>query len=253
MKIEQDTIWRYLTEAMSSEERIAFDQELAINESLRTALAEERELVEYVQQKEAKAAAIGNLAEIHQEFVIRSSSQTTIPMTQPLAKSNTIVKWLMPVAIAASVLLGVLYLPSLLQQEATPQELYASHFDPSDISFSTRGIESEVSLVEASSSFNQEEYDEVLDKLNSLEVAGDVRDKVNYMKAISLIATGGLKEGRALLQELPTIYTNDAYWYEGLSYLKEGNISAAKATFSKISPNYNRYNKVSTILAALKE
>jgi len=253
MNKNQEQIWRYLSGEMPSEEKLSFEQELDSNSALRSALNEEKELLQFLKNKEAKTSALTNLADIHQESISIHSNATaaepTITTEKAPQQRRAIIKWLIPAAIAATIALGYIFLPT---DSSTPQELYASHFEPSEVSFSTRGDNNEAMLAKVAQLFNAGSYDSTVGFIEKLSEDIQAQDKIRYTKAISYIATQRNAEGRNLLNELPALYGDEVGWYKALSYLQESNVTEAVTALQSISPKFNRYDSVSTLLKQLQ-
>ena len=248
MNNNQEQIWRYLSGDMPLEEKQNFEQALADDNQLQQAVNQEKELLQFLENKDEKSTALKNLSDIHQESIAakvpsESSGDKKSKMQIP------IIRWLIPLAIAATMAIGYFFFPS---PKITPQDIYAAHFEPSEISFSTRGVGNEVMLTKAADLFNAGSYAATVGFIEKLSEEIQSQDKIIYTKAISLIASQRNAEGRELLDKLPALYGDEASWYKALSFLQEGNSEEAATALLAISPKFNRYDSVNTILKQLK-
>ena len=239
---------------MSPQEKKNFEEELTQNNELQESLIKEKELKTFIVNKETKNAALKNLADVHHEF-IAADVQSTNPNLNTKAEQrsssnkNAVIRWLIPATIAATMAIGYLFMPA---EGTTPQDIYAAHFEPSEISFSTRGESSEVILSKVADLFNAGSYDSTIGLIEKLSNDVQSDDKVIYAKGVSLIASQHHEEGRALLEKLPALYGDEVSWYKALSFLKENNKKEAINALSAISPKFNRYEAVNTILRQLQ-
>ncbi|MFT6807046.1 MAG: hypothetical protein ACJA01_000264 [Saprospiraceae bacterium] len=247
MNNNQEQIWRYLSGEMALEEKLNFEQVLNGNSLLQQVVNKEQELIQFLRNKDSKNAALKNLSDIHQESIA-----TKVPLERNYGGKSIlqrpIIRWLIPIAIAATMAIGYFFFPV---NQVTPQDIYAAHFEPSEISFSTRGEDNEVMLTKAAGLFNAGSYDATIEFIEKLPENFQSQDKIIYTKAISLIASQRNAEGRALLDKLPALYGDEVSWYKALSFLQEGNTAEVKITLRTISPKFNRYDSVNAILEQL--
>lgn len=254
MNKNQELIWRYLSGEMSTQEQKEFEQELSHNSQLQESFEQEKELKRFILNKGPKTSALKNLTDVHNEFVGSTSGATgsiqEMNTKQPNSSNrNVVIRWLIPAAIAATMAIGYLFMPT---EQATPQDIYAAHFEPSEISFSTRGENSTVILSKVAELYNAGSWDSTIGLIEKLPDDVQSNDKVIYTKGISLIASQRHDEGRALLEKLPALYGDEVSWYKALSFLQENKKIEAIAALSAISPKFNRYEDVNTILEQLQ-
>lgn len=248
MNHKKEEIWRYLTGEMTTDEKLHFGRLIASDSLLYAELEKEKNLYEFLQTREEKTKALSNLKAVHQEMILPHRAAPSAPPQSIIgSKKSPLIRWLIPIAIAATFLIGSIYLASFYQHK-TPQDLYSAYFEPTTVSLVNRSEQNSVSLATIAELFNTGAYQATVASIDQLPPAEQNQDLIKYIKAISLIASGRDQQGRTLLDRLPPLYSNEVLWYKGLSYLKEGEIQKAKASLSKITPEYNRYTQVKSIL-----
>ena len=254
---DAEDIWRYLTDAMDSNELEAFEIALKTDTRLQNDVAEETEMLQFVQEKDSKEAAIRVIHDVHKKMTNQAQTMSTSDPVQTKSIEGgraTIIKYLVPFAVAASLFLGYLYLNPNTQQVQNSTELYASYFQPKEMNAGTRSENSSEDVSEIVQLFNDQKYVETLSRIENLPAPENLDDRLDYIRAISLIASDKSDDARTVLFNLAErnpIYKNDVLWYTGLSYLKEGNEEDAKITLLQIPDSYSKSVEVKKILDQL--
>ncbi|MFK7833068.1 MAG: tol-pal system YbgF family protein [Winogradskyella sp.] len=113
------------------------------------------------------------------------------------------------------------------------ERLYAKYFTPDPGLPTTMSTNNNYDFYEAMVNYKQGDYKTAISKWETLQKSKPNNDTLNYFIGVAYLANK--KEGDAIsfleksIKNSNFPLANDAYYYLGLAYLKEGNIEKAKA------------------------
>lgn len=183
----------YLSGRLAEDQKVAFELELEQNEVLK------RDFEAY----EAEVTLIKTLG-IRDEMAEVMDRQAS-------KKESSVRRWLIPVAVAAAVVLLVLFIPG----KPDHKTLFNESFRPFPNAVSGRDFEG--SLTEALNFYDRQKYEEAIDRFEKIPGS----DTVTFYKGISHLA---LNQPRLAIESLSAvddegIFTGAIIWYLGLSHL----------------------------------
>lgn len=259
MQFDEQDIWRYVTGKMSTEEHSKFSSLIAENPELQSQIKDESTFVRFLEQKEAKEQAFKNLAQVHEQYTNSSKSKAEAPQSSiPAPKkktSPTIIRWIGTLALAASLILGILYIIGLNKTSPDPEILFAQSFNPSEISLSVRGSNNIEGLEEVLELYNAQNYNGALELLDGMPIPDEYEDQILYLKGISLLSADRSDAARntfdSLIEKNPN-YKDDATWYKALSHLKDGDISRCISLLKALPADYTYASQAQKILKSLE-
>jgi tetratricopeptide (TPR) repeat protein len=222
---ELERIEKYLSEAMSIRERIAFDDEMASNVILRHKTEEVRIILEEIETDSMVLA----MEEFHEELT-NTESLTLIP---PIAQRRTI--W-WPWTIVASLAL-VLSLWVLLMRESPNERLFTAYYEPDPGLVTAMGNSVQYEFERAMVDYKMGQYQSAIDRWEKLLKEKYSNDTLNYFLGSSYLALQQTDKAAFYFQSTlifqGSIFSNDAWWYLGLTWLKKGELLRAKEAFQK--------------------
>ncbi|MEM1214112.1 MAG: tetratricopeptide repeat protein [Bacteroidota bacterium] len=180
--------------------------------------------------------------------------RTAVQQAQAQYQQETPVKkmglrWVAALAVAASIALLIWF---NYQTKRNPQELYADYAMHA-VNLQQMGTDTDRGTLQ--SLFQQKKYAAALPLIDCyLGEYPDAAD-VRLARGIALLETGQYEEAvtafRTLAQAHP-IYTNEAHWYQALTYLKQEQITAAITSLRNIPSGSSRYATAQELLRQLK-
>lgn len=148
-------------------------------------------------------------------------------------------------AIAASVsvvLLGFIWF--YLRPAASPQELYLSYYDPTELpSFTERGTSEEDEIVRL---YKAGAYNQFVESVSSVD---DIKMELRLYYGVSLLETGQEEQAKEVFARYANSTLLDApkgYWYLGLTYLKQGNTAKALDSFAQLQQSGTNFKRTET-------
>jgi hypothetical protein len=249
-------IEKFLEGNMSEQERKEFENELNLNQSLKTMMTDMQLLVEGIKMsaaqttKEEKSDRLKFFAEIN------DIEKRSFQFSAPAAKVVTMYKSPWVLSAAASVILLV-SLTFYLMREQTPvnEQLYAAYFQPFDSPGSglTRGT-NEVNLkTEAYEAYDIGNY-----KVAAQAFEQITREKDDAIAELCLgnsyLALNNLPKAERIFTEMLSKHSElitQAKWYLALTYLKENKLERAKAILWEISKSSTYGEKSQELLKEL--
>ncbi len=139
----------------------------------------------------------------------------------------------------------------------SPQDLYASYFDPTDLtSVAVRGDSTEDLLIQAEIAFEDKDYKKTLSIIDEqLKDLQNSKSAVYLYKGISHMELNEFNAAEDTFNTLIDSNLMDAekgLWFEALLFLKMNDTKAAKKVLQEIvDNNYYNYSKASEVLKKL--
>lgn len=260
MEINDNIILDYLDGLLTEDQRTALEVAVSSDPELQQRVSDFREMQRYTRQQEAKNQAINNLREVHRAMRQRQSASSAdeVEVVKGNGLRNALKFLVLALGIIAFFFLGYKLLSEgvgTIQDPEDPELLFADNFDPSDVSFTSRGAVEDSLLEQAATDFNNGDYAKVVTGLTTYNANNTPNPRANYALAIAMIAEGQHASARTILTDLRTnpLYKDDVQWYIGLSYLRERNFFEARQSLAGVGKTSNRYKAAQVMLDHLGE
>lgn len=239
---------KYLDQELTDEERSRVKALLDSNPEAKKELDAVIAMRQYAKKKSSELNAIQASQDIYQTYKDKS-----IPKQQNANKG--ILRWLVPLAVAAMVLFGIFGLGLFDTSTPSNQVLYATFFTPAELSLTVRSAGNQQLQKQAETSFNNKEYAQASEELSNLLTQNADNKKASFYKALSDIELEKYEEARQALSALSNdkAYRGEALYFLGLSYLKENNILESISILSSIEQGSFRYNTAQQLLEELRK
>lgn len=208
---------------MPEQERLAFEKEMATDEALRGYVAEIRIILQEVETEHLRQA----MERFHEGI----PDTKTLPPT-PYAKR--IAWW--PWAVAAS-LVFTFGLWMLIGRPSSNERLFSAYYEPDPGLVTAMGVSDQYEFDRAMVDYKMGQYQSAIERWQKLLQQKPKNDTLNYFLGTSYLASTqgdkALAYFRKTLEEPNSIFTDDAWWYLGLTYLQLGEIDNARQALSK--------------------
>ncbi|RZL19151.1 MAG: hypothetical protein EOO89_04205 [Pedobacter sp.] len=220
---------RYLEGDMEMQEMIAFESKIKNSEELRQAIESYKISKNPVQSK-------------HE--VITSS--TLQPVLKKTSKKPLIIGLIVALLIATGLFLWAPWSSGLYEKYAISREMPVLK----------GGSDAQSNIAKGASLFNEGKYDKSRKLLQTEYMLNPQNPVLSYYFAITLVETGKEYEARTIFMNLykgETTFKYDAAYYVALSFIKEGDKSAAKEWLKKIPAQYANSSKAKALVAELNK
>ena len=135
--------------------------------------------------------------------------------------------------------------------QPTNEKLYTKYFTPDPGLPTTMSATNNFEFYDAMVNYKHGEYKIAISKWKKIEQKNPTNDTINYFLGVAFMAekneTESIPYFQKVLVENNSVFTNDAYYYIGLAYLKNNNLDKAKENFKNSTSE-----KSFAILAELK-
>lgn len=220
---ELETIEQYLRDEMSDSARAAFEQRMEQDEQFRETVAYYSNVIEGIETASLKSTLESYHAEMEQT---RNGETSKEPADS--TKRYPFVKYL----VAASLLLVVgITVWMIAFQQNSQQQLFAAYFEPDPGLITPMSSTDQYEFYAGMIDYKQENYRQAIAKWEPLLDERPRSDTLNYFLGVAQLATGDEDEALPYLEmtlKTPeSAFGNEAYFYMGLAYLKNGNREAA--------------------------
>ncbi|WP_378173571.1 tol-pal system YbgF family protein [Aquimarina sp. SS2-1] len=253
MSIEEDMlIQNFLKDTLSKKERSEVLLKMENDNDFREKVNFEKQLLLNLNESEWSISTNHELQEVKEyEALLKSESTKVLTDTisavnheYQLKQNRGSQSWLLYTGIA--VILVLIGFTIFSPFKATPEELYVSYLDVSELpSLVDRGSSEQKSLIEAQKLFETKEYDEVLDILiNGIDGNTKNRAIVYLYTGISQMELNQFDSAEKTFDELINSNLIDApkgTWYKCLLYLKQNKTEKAKKLLSEMVKYPNGY------------
>ena len=221
---EWDSIESYLLQQQTVDEQAAFEKKLSVDPTLRAKLSEIRLLLLGV----GEAALHEKLDEFHRTL---PSRQKEYRMTSRPSPGKT---WL----VAASFILFVAIASwLLLQRQNSNSKLFASYFKPDPGLMTAMSATDNYAFDRAMIDYKKGDYQKAIHTWDSLQKLQPANDTLNYFLGVAHLANQNEREAIDYLQKVSaspgSFFRADAFWYLGLTLLKEGKKEEAMAALKQ--------------------
>ncbi|MFN3841266.1 MAG: tetratricopeptide repeat protein [Cyclobacteriaceae bacterium] len=231
---DSDLIQRYLDRSLTDSEKTNLEERLKKEPVLKTMYLEHQQLIKgirysYLQTRLQQLRAL----------------ESTLPQLQKKGKQVWLVAhWRQAAAIAATVAFFTIgYV--LWNKPAAPQELYAENFKvyPNVFEPITRGETQQSKRTEAFTAYESGNYETAATLFTQLLAEKEEAGMLMLLGNCYLVL-GNIAEARNQFIKLINDFDdldNQAKWYLGLSYLKEGDVKTAQLIFQELSNSEYSY------------
>lgn len=228
---------RYLSGAMSSSERQAFEQELTTNAELREQVQLQRSMQQFLQHKEERQ-------ELQQKLTQTGGDFFQIRQARP----RLWVRWAAGSAAAAAVVLLVVW-QFLLQPS-----LYDTYADFPPLTLTEKSADTPVDWSQTEAAFNGGDYATAAEQLAQyLQTYPDDQQAQLYL-GIARMELGQAEEANELFRQLADASADIrpyAIWYRALNYLKADKKDNCRAVLEAIPQASPFYEEAQELLGKL--
>ena len=221
---EFEHIEAYINGQLNDEDLVVFEDRLKNEDGFSSKIDNIKTVINGLETQALKE----QLDEFHNELSNKQNQNIT---HQPKVR---ILNW-KKIAVAAVLIIG---LGSFwLFSGSSNERLYAEYFTPDPGLPTTMSSNDNYEFYEAMVDYKQGDYKTAISKWKVLQKAKPNNDTLNYFIGVAHLANKNgdaaiyLLENAANNSSFPLI--NDAYYYLGLAYLKEGNVDKAKENLQK--------------------
>lgn len=223
---EFERIERFLVGEMPEDERHSFEKEISENEALRQYVAEISIILQEVATNKLRDA----MNDFHEELV---DSNTVESLPQSLKRT---VWW--PWAVAASIALALCLWVFIGNQNAN-ERLFTAYFTPDPGLVTAMGVSDQYEFDRGMVDYKMGQYQSAIDRWEKLLQQKPENDTLNYFLGSSYLAA---RQGEKAIAHFQTtlnaensLFAEDAWWYLGLTWLRQGDIEKAKEALLRSS------------------
>jgi len=237
MKTREELIQDYLDQQLTAEDQIQFDELYQHDAHFQQEVASQQSLYAVLEKRLNS-----------KEEDLRASLQTArASLAQERGKVVSFKKWLIPIAVAACLLIiGRLVFDSSTYYElpAMQSEIVRGQEDPEALSYEN-----------AVKAFNDDDYDQSATILKALIT--EHPDVLQYQYYYGLSLLGKKEFGSATdllipLAEGESVFRDDALYYLAIAYIELKQAPKAIECIQRISPDTHGYSKAQKLLKRLK-
>jgi len=237
----------YILGHLTEQDVLAFQEELKQNSALAEALDSQERIL--------RGMTEGGRMELKAE--LKAIHQKVVQAPKPEAKVRKI-NWRPFVAAASLLLLGLVAWWAWAPQANTPQQIFATHYEPYELMLAMRDEGEDKRIGEAAKLYRQRQFAEAIPILEALiEKEGEHSQKLLAL-AISRFENGESEKAFLPLQQIikdkDPFLSDQAQWYSALFYLKLDQSQKAIPFLEVLakSPNAAKRSEAQKMLAQLK-
>lgn len=240
---ELDAIERYLRGEMNDQELTGFKQRLAKNEELQKATADYGLLMEGVETAVLKS----RLDDFHAE--LESADDNSNESLSDPNKSRPLIKFLAAATLLLAVGLAAWFFAF---QQSSQEQLFADYFEPDPGLITPMSSTDQYLFYTGMIDYKRENYEEAISTWEPLLEMKPESDSLNYFIGVAHLALGEATEAlphlQASVETTGSVFRDEAYFYLGLAYLKEGSEDSAFNALEKSGDD-----RATKLLTELKE
>jgi len=243
MSVER--IHNYLDGLMTVEDASAFEKQMKNDPKFAQEVSLYREIREFASQKADHTNAVAAIKEVGDSFNPKQVEN------KPISRNQW--RFLLPIAAAALVLIGVFSKSLFDSSQSSPDQIA---YEISPLSFQERSQTSPSPLLHSSAvAFNANQYSIAIEQLDELITSGNEKEKARLYKSIALLRTNQHDIARMELKRLASIpmYDNASFYYRGLSYLETKEIDAAVSMFAQVKETSSYFERSQERIKQLKQ
>lgn len=238
-----EDIERYLSNAMSDEERLAFEEELQSDPDLReetNLYASTVDSLRRTLQPDAGEQALRDKLERNRTYFSSENDKK-----RQTGRVVSIMRWAAAAAVLAAIAIWAPWANDPLSE-------YGTITMPSLVE---RGADSAGRIAEAAKLFNEKDYEEALPLLDAGVLNRPDDMFLLFFRGVTHLHTGNPEKARLDLRkvfESKSVYRFDAAYFIGLSYLDENSAEDCRTWLEKIPPETQAGKKAEVLLETLK-
>jgi tetratricopeptide (TPR) repeat protein len=219
-----ETIERYLKNEMDTDERIAFEKQLEEDPALRRQVEDTELLFSGIK----KAAFKNKLEGIHEDLIQKEAPELSTPKVFKLNFRK--------LSIAASILIlvGGFW---FFNQQPRNEKLFYQYFEPDRGLATTMSETDNYPFNDAMVDYKNTKYELAIPKWEFLLQSKPENDTLNYFLGVAELANANELKAidylKKVVENKKGDFTNDAYYYLGLAYLKVDDTEAAIENLKK--------------------
>ncbi|TCK65059.1 hypothetical protein DFQ05_2271 [Winogradskyella wandonensis] len=236
----------YLSQSLSQEDLLAFEEKLSTDDDFKEAFETYRELSGFLEHSlddnHASKEFEKNLKSISQNYFKKEKKQT-----QPTKTSRTFRISQLAIAASVAVFLGLFIFNTFSDAD------YNDYSNHDAISLTVRGNTKDV-ITKAQKAFNNRDFEAAETYFTQILKTDTENIEVKLYKAISQIEQDKFKEADESLNEIAkgqSAYKYDALWYAALSKLKQNDDQACIGLLKKIPEDAEAYKKAQKLINKL--
>ncbi|MCF7560564.1 hypothetical protein L3X39_07935 [Sabulilitoribacter multivorans] len=207
-----ETIERYYNDSMSTDERHLFVEKLESNPEFKTQVEDIKILFLGIETQSLKE----QLDEFHKDIPKATSKIRFLQFTK------------YAVAAVVVISLGSYWFFG----KPSNQKLYAKYFTPDPGLPTTMSSSLNFEFYDAMVNYKHGDYELAISKWEKLQINKPNNDTINYFLGVAQLANKNELKAipylKSTIQKPESVFLNDAHYYLGLAYLKEGNIERAR-------------------------
>jgi len=241
-----EDILKYLEGQLSGAEANAFKKQMSMDESLTKQVASYREMKSFAASKVAETEAL-----LAAQAVYKKQKEKLTSSNKPQVKERSLLRYLIPISVAALVLLGIFFTQNITAPE---QNLYAEYFNPDDIGLVSRSDVDQSLMESAESQFNMKDFASAEVSFAKLIDQYPTQELYQFYHAISQLSNGKVDSSRAAFLSLTKneSFRNASLYYIGLSYVKQQNNVRAIEYLSQVDTKSLKYSFAQELIRKLQ-
>jgi len=221
---EFEKIEAYLNQQLSKEDLVVFKNRLTIEKGFKTKVNDIKTVLIGLETQALKE----ELDIFHKDIDHgKTESDTTESKVHSLNWKRLLVAAVLIIAAGSFWFL----------KDNSNERLYADYFTPDPGLPTSMGNNDNYEFYEAMVNYKQGDYKTAISKWETLQKVKPNNDTLNYFIGVAHLANKNEKLAIPFIEDAiknsEFALADDAYYYLGLAYLKEGNIENAKANFKK--------------------
>ena len=245
-----DLIELFLAKQLTGSELNDFEHRLEQEPELMEALATRQKMDQFLNYKAGSAIQLEQINSLNQEFF-----QTKKPTIENVTPSITRRKWITVAAGIALIVASIFLLQYMLRPSIDDQQLYQRFAHHTSLDIVTKGTDNCPNADLLQSLYNSNQFEKALPYLNNClsQVPNDL--VLQLAKGICLMETSSYEEANSIFSQLSagsSLLRIEGIWYHSLSYIKEGNRTAAINLLKTIPDRTDRYEEAQKLLKLLK-
>lgn len=243
--IDDSLLDKYLSNELNADERLKVEELLSKDEAIQLRLKLLKSQKAFLKNEDAKQKAKSAIESVSEEFKQNDLS------TSVKGRSN--LRYLIPIAIAATLLLGLFIRPLITSTDTS--SLFSEYYQPAQLSLLTKGDTNAELKQKAQLAFNQQNYHEAVSYLTDLVNDDPSNEQLVFNLAIAELGANQFAAANSRLQSLRVhpVYGPGAHWYSALATIKMGNKENAITLLNNIPSQSSYYTSAQDLLQKLKE
>lgn len=245
-----ELIHKYLNREMTNQEHAAFELRMLKEPALAEEVALQKDMIAFSKTENKAIKARHTIKDIGETYRPKTDEKKSIKTQSNKSK----LRYLIPLSIAALLLVGFFISQTMIPQRMSSEEIYAEYTDISNLSFATRSDENDELLLSAQNAFNSKDYELAINQFEKIIASNPNNLKALYYQAYAKINSDNIEGGRQdLIKLLDNLqYKNSALYQMGLSFIKTKEYNIAILNLEKIESSSNHYTEAQELIKMLQ-